>query len=230
MFPHRGVAASKRLDQKRLPAEFPAFLQAALRRASPISMRDHAKLRRAEAAHLMASILRKLETNKDGTLAISSAHTRAELALIEFLSGHIYARPAFDAKRLLEEFSATLKSNGLLKKQEVAAFASLQTAIALFAASNMQNCIVQLGDGKVSWLRVCLAEHLDVYAATPFDLNGGVAYAAFSAMVLFAIGRTPGWMAQWEEMLLDPEQKIARPRQIYKGSPKRDYVMRDKRS
>ena len=35
--------------------------------------------------------------------------------------------------------------------------------------------------------------------------------------VLFAIPRTVGWMAQWEEMLLDPEQKIARPRQIYTG-------------
>ena len=35
--------------------------------------------------------------------------------------------------------------------------------------------------------------------------------------VLFAIPRTAGWIAQWEEMLLDPEQKIARPRQIYTG-------------
>ena len=41
---------------------------------------------------------------------------------------------------------------------------------------------------------------------------------------LFAIPRTAGWMAQWEEMLRDPETKIARPRQIYVGSPPRDYV------
>ncbi|NLY94256.1 MAG: citrate synthase [Myxococcales bacterium] len=41
--------------------------------------------------------------------------------------------------------------------------------------------------------------------------------------VLFAIGRMPGWLAQWEEMLRDREQKIARPRQIYLGSDKRDY-------
>ncbi len=37
--------------------------------------------------------------------------------------------------------------------------------------------------------------------------------------VLFAIPRTVGWVAQWEEMLLDPDQKIARPRQIYTGYP-----------
>jgi citrate synthase len=39
--------------------------------------------------------------------------------------------------------------------------------------------------------------------------------------VLFAIGRMPGWLAQWEEMLLDKEQKIARPRQIYIGPEER---------
>ncbi len=41
--------------------------------------------------------------------------------------------------------------------------------------------------------------------------------------VLFAIARTAGWLAQWEEMLLDKEQKIARPRQLYTGHPEREY-------
>jgi citrate synthase len=41
--------------------------------------------------------------------------------------------------------------------------------------------------------------------------------------VLFAIARTAGWLAQWEEMLLDKEQKIARPRQIYTGPAEREY-------
>ena len=42
--------------------------------------------------------------------------------------------------------------------------------------------------------------------------------------VLFAIGRTPGWLSQWEEMLIDDEQKIARPRQVYVGEGQRAYV------
>jgi citrate synthase len=42
--------------------------------------------------------------------------------------------------------------------------------------------------------------------------------------VLFAIARTSGWLAQWKEMLLDEERKIARPRQVYLGSDRRDYV------
>ena len=47
--------------------------------------------------------------------------------------------------------------------------------------------------------------------------------------VLFAIPRTSGWTAQWEEMLMDPDQKIARPKQVYLGAQKRDYVPMDKR-
>jgi citrate synthase len=42
--------------------------------------------------------------------------------------------------------------------------------------------------------------------------------------VLFGIPRTVGWLAQWQEMLQDPEQKIARPRQIYTGQGQRDFV------
>jgi citrate synthase len=48
--------------------------------------------------------------------------------------------------------------------------------------------------------------------------------------VLFAIGRTSGWLAQWLEMITDSEQKIARPRQVYIGERGRDYVPLDKRS
>jgi citrate synthase len=47
--------------------------------------------------------------------------------------------------------------------------------------------------------------------------------------VLFAIPRTSGWLAQWSELLEDPEQKIARPRQIYLGQRTRDYVPMEKR-
>ncbi len=42
--------------------------------------------------------------------------------------------------------------------------------------------------------------------------------------VMFAIGRLPGWIAQWKELQEDKQFKIGRPRQLYKGSPKRDYV------
>ncbi|MFW2830223.1 citrate synthase [Sphingomonas sp. ID0503] len=47
--------------------------------------------------------------------------------------------------------------------------------------------------------------------------------------VLFALARTAGWVAQWNEMITDPEQKIGRPRQLYVGSEQRDYVPVDQR-
>jgi citrate synthase len=48
--------------------------------------------------------------------------------------------------------------------------------------------------------------------------------------VLFAIPRTSGWIAQWQEMLLDPEQKIARPRQVYLGHGQRAYLPIEQRA
>ena len=61
------------------------------------------------------------------------------------------------------------------------------------------------------------------------DFYSGLIYEALGMpaemfTVLFAIGRTPGWVAQWNELIHDKEQKISRPRQIYVGSGERDYV------
>ena len=61
------------------------------------------------------------------------------------------------------------------------------------------------------------------------DFYSGIIYQAMGFPVemfpvLFAIPRTVGWLAQWEELLLDGEQKIARPRQVYHGSESRDFV------
>jgi citrate synthase len=47
--------------------------------------------------------------------------------------------------------------------------------------------------------------------------------------VLFALARTVGWVAQWNEMISDPEQKIGRPRQLYTGPTERDYIPLDQR-
>jgi citrate synthase len=66
------------------------------------------------------------------------------------------------------------------------------------------------------------------------DFYSGLIYEALQLpmemfTVMFAIPRTSGWMAQWQEMVDDQEQKIARPRQIYTGGGPRDYVPMDKR-
>jgi citrate synthase len=66
------------------------------------------------------------------------------------------------------------------------------------------------------------------------DFYSGIIYQAMGIPVsmypvLFAIGRTVGWLAQWQEMIADPEQKIARPRQVYTGAEERPYVPMNKR-
>ena len=43
--------------------------------------------------------------------------------------------------------------------------------------------------------------------------------------VMFAIARTVGWVAHWQEMIADPNMRIGRPRQLYTGSPPRDYAV-----
>ncbi len=63
-----------------------------------------------------------------------------------------------------------------------------------------------------------LYPNVDFYSGLIYQAMG---FAVEMFPVLFAIGRTPGWLAQWEEGLLDGEQKIARPRQLYIGPPER---------
>ena len=67
------------------------------------------------------------------------------------------------------------------------------------------------------------------------DFYSGLIYEAMGLPVemfpvLFAIPRTAGWLAQWQEMIGDPEQKIARPRQLYVGPGRRDFVPMGRRS
>ena len=66
-----------------------------------------------------------------------------------------------------------------------------------------------------------LYPNVDFYSGLIYQAMG---YPTDYFTVLFAIGRLPGWIAQWEEMLADPEQKIARPRQAYVGEGERAYV------
>jgi citrate synthase len=71
-----------------------------------------------------------------------------------------------------------------------------------------------------------LYPNVDFYSGLIYEAMG-LPVAMFP--VMFAIGRTSGWIAQWLEMVQDPEQKIARPRQIYGGGRERDYVPLEQR-
>jgi citrate synthase len=71
-----------------------------------------------------------------------------------------------------------------------------------------------------------LYPNVDFYSGLIYQAMG---YPTDYFTVLFALGRMPGWLAQWEEMLLDKDQKIARPRQIFTGHDERPFVPIEKR-
>ena len=71
-----------------------------------------------------------------------------------------------------------------------------------------------------------LYPNVDFYSGLIYQAMG---YPTDYFTVIFALGRLPGWLAQWEEMIGDKEQKIARPRQIYTGHDERPYVPMEKR-
>jgi citrate synthase len=71
-----------------------------------------------------------------------------------------------------------------------------------------------------------LYPNVDFYSGLIYEAMGF--HTAFFT-VLFAIPRTAGWLSQWQEMLGDSEQKIARPRQVFTGHARRSYVPMEKR-
>jgi citrate synthase len=71
-----------------------------------------------------------------------------------------------------------------------------------------------------------LYPNVDFYSGITLSAMG---FPAEMFTVLFALARTVGWVSQWKEMIEDPQQKINRPRQLYTGPAKRDFVAIDKR-
>jgi citrate synthase len=71
-----------------------------------------------------------------------------------------------------------------------------------------------------------LYPNIDFYSGITLRVLG---FPTSMFTALFALARTVGWIAQWTEMLEDPQQKIGRPRQLYTGAHRRDYVPLDRR-
>ena len=75
-----------------------------------------------------------------------------------------------------------------------------------------------------------LAGEWDLLALTLRIVQRALGIPVSMFTCIFALARTVGWIAQWQEMITDPEYKIGRPRQLYNGAPRRDVVPMNKRS
>ena len=111
----------------------------------------------------------------------------------------------------------------IIKKHADEILKSLKTQDALLEIA-LQLEEVALNDPYFSERK--LYPNVDFYTGLIYEAMG---FPVNMFTVLFALGRLPGWIAQWREMISDPETKIGRPRQVYTGETERDYVAIDQR-
>jgi len=110
----------------------------------------------------------------------------------------------------------------IIKRMADEVFAVTRPSPLLPIARELENIALQ----DEYFVRRKLYPNVDFYSGLIYEALG---FPVEMFPVLFAIPRTTGWLAQWQEMVGDPEQKIARPRQIYTGPGKRDFVTMGKR-
>ncbi|HEY8429828.1 MAG TPA: citrate synthase [Sandaracinaceae bacterium] len=162
-------------------------------------------------------------------------HGGANEAVVRMLQeiGHKDNIPAF-IKRAKEDRSVRLMGFGhrVYKNYDPRAKVIKRLAYEVFDAVGKNPLI----DIAVELERIALEDDYFVQRKLypNVDFYSGIIYQAMGLPmdmypVLFAIGRTAGWLAQWQEMLVDPEQRIARPRQVYLGAQERTYVPLDQR-
>lgn len=158
MFRFHGSASD--LDPHRMPSATPDYLR--IRRG--LGKKGTRELK------ILSDLADRLLPNPDGTWRLPKL-TPVEASLLHVVSSVLVSKPAFEADRLCSDFFATLKSNGLIMKDELAQHKdSLSVLVKLYAVSVMHNCIVQVGDGTKSQLRATAepkSKTISVYAGVP---------------------------------------------------------------
>jgi len=111
----------------------------------------------------------------------------------------------------------------IVKRAALEVFARMKTADPLLDIA-MQLEEIALADDFFTSRK--LYPNVDFYTGLIYKAMG---FPTKMFTVLFALGRLPGWIAQWREMINDSSTKIGRPRQLYVGAPQRDYVPMEQR-
>ncbi|HEX9795071.1 MAG TPA: citrate/2-methylcitrate synthase, partial [Planctomycetota bacterium] len=156
-------------------------------------------------------------------------HGGANQKVLEMLDeiGDVAAVPAFidsckSGKRRLMGFGHRVYKSydpraTIIKKMSDEVFAITGASPKLAIAMELER--IALEDGY--FVERKLYPNVDFYSGLIYDALG---FDTAMFTVFFAVGRMPGWLAHWDEMQRDPELRIARPRQIYTGPERRDYV------
>jgi hypothetical protein len=133
-------------DVTRMPAATQDYFKIAVSHMDAKDIREKSKLRRAKAYEIMQDIVSRLVRNSDGTWKLPPL-TKTERDLVQCVSSMMMVKPAFSAARLYDDFIATLKSNGLISKEDERSHRDmLRAVVQLYAVAAMHHCIVQVGD------------------------------------------------------------------------------------
>jgi hypothetical protein len=156
--------STRDLDPNRMPSATPDYLR----------IRRGIGRKGAREFQVLNDLADRLLPNPDGTWRLP-ALTHAEASLLQAVCSVLVSKPAFEADRLCSDFFATLKSNGLIVKNELAQHKeSFSVLIKLYAISVMHNCVVQVGDGTKSQLRARAEQKsrtISVSAGVPDTIN-----------------------------------------------------------
>lgn len=161
-------------------------------------------------------------------------HGGANEAVLRMLSeiGHVSNIPAYVERVKAGEFRLMGFGHRVYKNYDPRAKIIKQTADSVFAVTGRNPML----DIALELERIALEDEYFVARKLypNVDFYSGIIYQALGLPtslfpVMFAIPRTVGWLAQWQELLSDPEQAIARPRQVYLGEDERDYVSMSER-
>jgi hypothetical protein len=143
-----GANGTRQLHASRLPSAAQEYFRIAVNRIEAKIIKQQAGFKRAKAYDTMNIIADRMIRNHDGTWCLPANLQPAELRLVECVSSFLVTRPAFEEAQLVDDFVATLKSNGLITTQEIRAHQSVLAAVVpLFAISVIHNSEIILKDG-----------------------------------------------------------------------------------
>lgn len=174
------------VDPQDLPNVTPDFLKACFRNLDNSIIKSKAGMSKTRAYPVLQSLVHALHKKSDGRFCLPKA-TKAEIDLFQCLTTHIAPKPAFDGFKLFEDFCATLKSNGLITKEELRKASAFRPSVLLFAVSIMHNSTIQIEDG--SKIRLCAhpdANGLGVGAAVPVRNIGQANAVSFGSDIFKA--------------------------------------------
>jgi hypothetical protein len=202
-FPRFGPGGDHDWTIARLPASAKDYFRIAVNRVGSTGIRRSTGLPGPRAHRIMLDLADRLILNTDGTWCLPAGLAQIEYDLVRCISSVIVVKPAFESNRLVEDFIATLKNNGLITKDEIRNHKNdIDAIIKLFAVSSMHNCIIRIDDGMTCQLKASPGpDEISVNAVVPIDFTGAPS-VGFCASI-FSVNLQPEANCH-PEMIADP--------------------------